>query len=78
MSILGLVDVVDAISHDSNGDIDKHYTLVEVAAESRDGEARAGDDAMSVYWAPLDELGRFNLWREILRVIHKADAMRSS
>ncbi len=78
VGIIGLVDVVDAISHDHVGGVDKHYTLVDVAAEWRGGEACAGDDAMSVYWAPLAELGRFNLWCEIIRVIRKADAMRTA
>jgi 8-oxo-dGTP diphosphatase len=74
--VLGLVDVVDAITHDRTGTVEKHYTLVDIAAESHTGEACAGDDAQSVYWAPLAQLGRFNLWCEIIRVIRKADGMR--
>jgi len=65
----GLVDVVDSITRDAEGRVEYHYTLVDVAAEWRAGEARAQDDAAAVAWTRPDDLDRFALWRETERVI---------
>ncbi|MEX2643308.1 MAG: NUDIX domain-containing protein [Acetobacterales bacterium] len=75
IDILGVVEVVDNIVKGETG-VDRHYTIIDVAALWRSGEARAGDDALAVYWAPIDGLGRFNLWSEIIRVVRMADRMR--
>ena len=45
VDVLGLVDVVDSIRSDSAGRIEYHYTLVDVVAEWRSGEATPLDDA---------------------------------
>ena len=76
VEIVELVDVVDSITQDAEGRVQYHYTLVDVRAEWRAGEAVAGDDAEEVVWVPLDDLARYDLWRETERVIRRAAAQR--
>jgi ADP-ribose pyrophosphatase YjhB (NUDIX family) len=76
--VLGLVDVVDSIHADSAGRIQYHYTLVDVVAEWRTGEARPLDDAAAVAWVERDRLDEHDLWSETLRVIHLAWEMRQA
>lgn len=65
----GLVDVVDSITRDDAGAVQYHYTLVDVMAEWRAGEAVAGHDAAEVAWADPADLAPYDLWQETRRVI---------
>ena len=76
VDIIGLVDVVDAITRDDDGRVRFHYTLVDVAAEWRDGDAVAGDDVAAVKWVPLSEIDSLGLWEKTVRVIRQAQKMR--
>lgn len=76
VEVMELVDVVDSITRDAEDRARYHYTLVDVRAEWRAGEAVAGDDAEAVAWAPLDDLARYDLWAETERVIRLAAAQR--
>lgn len=78
VEITGLITVVDAIRRDQAGAVAYHYTLVDVAAEWRAGEAQALDDAAEVVWAAPDALEKFDLWSETLRVIRLAAEPRQS
>ena len=69
VSISGLIDVIDSVHRDDDGRIEYHYTLVDVAAEWVAGTARARDDAAELTWADPDDLARFDLWDETVRVI---------
>jgi len=73
-----VVTVVDAISRDAAGQVQYHYTLVEVAAEWRAGEATALDDALEVRWAEVEEAVALVPWDETERVIRLAAARRRS
>lgn len=75
VEVAGLVDVVDSIHTDGDGRVRQHYTLVDVAARWRAGEARAGDDALAVAWFRLAELPALGLWSETDRVIRAAARM---
>ena len=66
---LGIVTVIDALTRDAAGKIEYHYTIVEVAAEALEGEARAADDAKDVRWASLDEVETLCAWPEVARVV---------
>ena len=76
VEVTALVDVVDSITRDAEDRARYHYTLVDVRAEWRAGEAVAGDDAEAVAWALLDDLARYDLWAETERVIRLAAAQR--
>ena len=67
--VTALLDVVDSITRDDAGAIAYHYTLVDFLAEWRTGEARAGGDAAEAVWADPEDLARYQLWDETLRLI---------
>jgi len=74
----GIVTVVDAITPDAEGCVHYHYTLIEVSAESAEGEAVCADDALEACWATPDEAGALTEWDETRRVILLAAAQRSA
>jgi ADP-ribose pyrophosphatase YjhB (NUDIX family) len=73
---VALIDVVDSITRDERGRAQYHYTLVDILAEWRAGDAVAGDDAAAVAWTTLDDLARFALWSETERIIRLAARRR--
>ena len=73
--MLGLIDVVDALSdRDELGAAQTHYVLVDYAVLWLEGTPQAGDDAVEAVFVPLSELGDHNLWPETQRIIHAAFA----
>ena len=78
ITVLGLIDVVDSITRDSGDSrIRFHYTLVDLVAESAEGEAVAQDDAAAVGWFHKGEIEGLGLWSETVRIIHLADEKRA-
>lgn len=76
IDVRDVVAVVDLIERDDEGRIQFHYTLIDVLAEWRGGEAQAGDDAAAVKWVTLDELPQYALWSETERIIRLAAKRR--
>lgn len=76
-AVTGLIDVVDSVVRDDAGRVHYHYTLVDVAAEWRAGEARPLDEIDRVEWADPDDLTAFELWSETLRIIDLARRIRA-
>jgi ADP-ribose pyrophosphatase YjhB (NUDIX family) len=66
---LGIITAIDAITRDKQGKTEFHYTIVEVAAESREGEARARDDALDLRWASMEEVEKLCAWPEVARMV---------
>ena len=64
--LLGLVDVVDAIFRRH------HYVIVDYAVRWRRGVPVAGDDAADARFAPVGDLGAYDLTPETLRIIDLA------
>lgn len=77
VDIIGLVEVVDSIRRDDDGAVAFHFTLVDLAAEWRSGEAVAGDDVPELKWVRIDDIDAFDLRAATARVIRKAEGMRS-
>lgn len=71
-----LVDVIDVIERGTDGRVLYHYTLVDMQAEWRRGEAQPGDDASETAWAAVQDLARFGMWDETLRIINLAAGRR--
>lgn len=71
-----LVDVVDSINRDGQGELQYHYTLIDFRADWADGEPRPGGDAADVRWFTPDELAKIELWDETRRVIEVARRLR--
>ncbi len=66
---LGIVTAIDGITRDKAGRVEYHYTIVEVAALSRAGDALAQDDADEVRWASVEDVERLCRWPEVARVV---------
>lgn len=66
---LTMVAHADSITYDADGRIEYHYTILDFAGRYEGGEAIPGDDASACVWASPEELGGYDLWGEILRVI---------
>jgi ADP-ribose pyrophosphatase YjhB (NUDIX family) len=73
VEVRALVDVVDGIMQEA-GRVVYHYTLVDVVAESLEGEPVAADDAAAVGWFTLEELPALQLWSETERIIRESVA----
>jgi len=73
-----VIAVVDSISREEGERVKYHYTLVDLWAEWRAGEAKAGDDAAEVVWVALDRLAPYRLWHETVRVIALAAERRKA
>ena len=69
VEVTELLDVIDSINRDRDGDIAYHYTLVDFLAVWQAGEVQAGGDAMDVSWADPSDLGGYELWDETERMI---------
>ena len=76
VEITGLIDVVDSLTHDSDGRVLYHYTLVDFSVEWRGGVATAGSDAAGVRWVHPDRLDAYQLWDETLRIIRLSATQR--
>jgi ADP-ribose pyrophosphatase YjhB (NUDIX family) len=71
-----LLDVIDSITQEPGGDL-LHYTLVDFDADWVAGDLVAGDDAAAAIWADADDLGRYDLWSETVRIIALSRRRRS-
>src|SRR5579884_33691 len=67
-----VVEVVDRLQHDDDGQVRYHYVLVDYLCEYISGEARAGDDAGAARWVPLTEVDRMPMPDFTKNVIRKA------
>lgn len=69
---LHLAAVVDSVTHDDEGRVRFHYSIIDFAALWQGDTAEAGGDISEVAWAAFDHLDDFALWTEAHRVIAKA------
>ena len=71
--LAGLIDVVDGLfPAEGEGDVARHYVLIDFAARWLSGEPRAGDDAAEAAFHPLSALDDLVDWSETRRVIAMA------
>lgn len=75
---VAVIDVVDSINEDGMGRTRFHYTLVEVLAEWRGGEAKAGDDAMAAAWHDPAAVAALGMWAQTPRIIAKGVEIRAA
>ncbi|MGD9980922.1 MAG: NUDIX hydrolase [Hyphomonadaceae bacterium] len=68
-TLIGLIDVVDAILPD------RHYVLIDFAAHWTEGEPDAGDDASEAGFFTPAEWTALDLWSETRRIIEAARSL---
>lgn len=66
---LHLAANVDSITHDGEGRIQFHYTILDFAARWAGGTPRAGGDAAHAAWVRFEDLHDHLRWSESHRVI---------
>jgi len=78
VTIDGLIDVVDSIRPDAEGQVEYHYTLVDFCASVAGGTLHAGGDAMDAKWFSIDAIMEMELWSETKRIINLAIEMHDA
>ncbi len=69
---LTLIDVIDLIVPDEEGEILYHYIVADYRAHWLSGECSPGDDAQDVQWFNLNKLGSISLLDKTRKIILKA------
>lgn len=68
--LVGLIDVVDGIfTSRANGEVTRHYVLIDYVALYVSGIPTPGDDAAEAKFVAPSDLQAYGLWDETLRVI---------
>lgn len=73
-----LIDVVDSIHKDEHGEIEYHYTLIEVGCSYLSGTPIAGDDAKEAQWAPFTNIEDFKLMDKTIEIIKSSYLSRNA
>nr|MDO8061761.1 NUDIX hydrolase [Candidatus Freyrarchaeum guaymaensis] len=71
-----LIDVVDYIDYDEEGEVRFHYVIVDFLVEPVGGVLRAGTDALDARFVRLDDLGRYELTGTARRLFIKLGWMK--
>ncbi|MEM3578958.1 MAG: NUDIX hydrolase [Candidatus Bathyarchaeia archaeon] len=56
-----LIDVVDNIVRDENGEIKWHFVILDYYVKVKGGELQAADDAEEICWVPFGEAEKYDL-----------------
>jgi mutator protein MutT len=56
-----LIDVVDNIVRDENGEIKYHFVIIDYFLKVKGGELKAADDAEELRWVPISEVEKYGL-----------------
>lgn len=71
-----LIDTVDLITPDSNGQVQYHYTLIDFVAEALESDLHAGGDADDARWVSLVRLDDYRLWDKTRDMIIRSRSLR--
>jgi mutator protein MutT len=66
-----LIDVVDNIIRDENGEIKYHFVIVDYFVKLKSGEAKASSDAEELRWVPLSEVEKYDLTKTFRTFLQK-------
>jgi ADP-ribose pyrophosphatase len=64
----------DVVDRDRRGRVRFHYVIVDLAAEYRSGDVRAGDDAVAARWVAADELVSLEVNPRTRQMLHASFA----
>lgn len=60
-----LIDVVDNIVLDENGEVKYHFVIIDYFVQLKGGEMQAADDADELRWVPLNEAEKYDLTKTL-------------
>lgn len=60
-----LIDVVDGVTRDENGDIKYHFVIVDYFVKLKGGVPKASSDAAELEWAQLNNVEKYDLTKTI-------------
>lgn len=75
IEIGGVAGIFEPITVDDQGAIEYHYIVIDFWARWKGGEAHPGDDAAAVAWVCMDEINRYELLPDSLKVVRDAHAL---
>ena len=78
IEIRDVIEVIDRIIPDDDGQIRYHYILIDLLAEHRRGDPTASSDAAEVRWVLEKELNQLELSQATSRVIRKGLRMAAT
>jgi 8-oxo-dGTP diphosphatase len=70
-----LIDVVDNIVRDENGEVKWHFVIIDYFVKIKGGELRAEDDAEELRWVPLAEAEKYDLTKTFRSFLQRNRAL---
>lgn len=78
VAVVGLVTAFDWIERAPDGELLRHFVILDHLVEVRGGELAAGDDAAEAGWFAIDELDTIPTTEGLREVLERARAMASA
>ena len=72
ISELEFLDAVDLFEKNTQGDLVRHYVLIDFKTNKFSGIPNAGSDADKIKWVKRGNIRNFVTWDETIRIINKA------
>tara|TARA_A100001011_G_scaffold335148_1_gene363911 strand:+ start:685 stop:1098 length:414 start_codon:yes stop_codon:yes gene_type:complete len=72
ISELEFLDTIDLFEKNRQGELIKHYVLIDFKTYRFSGIAKAGSDADAFKWVSKNNINDFIVWEETIRIINKA------
>lgn len=73
-----VIDCLDSIHLDADGQVEYHYSLIEVSCLYQSGTLRALDDALDAKWVPFSQIQQLNLPKNTQMIIEKSYLSRKA
>ena len=66
-----LIDVVDNVVRDENGEVKYHFVIVDYFVKLKGGNMKASSDAEELQWVPLSEVEKYDLTKTFRAFIQR-------
>jgi len=66
-----LIDVVDNVVRDKNGEVKYHFVIVDYFVKLKGGNMKASSDAEELQWVPLSEVEKYDLTKTFRAFIQR-------
>lgn len=75
VEVAGLIEAFERVYRDPDGRVRFHYVILDYLCRASSAQPKAGGDALEAVWVAEEELDRYELEENVLRVLRKAFAM---